>query len=231
MLRIPHLHTPPTHNRTCWCDSVVCLCEIMRHSPRMSIADYIQELDFLHEASNARRCAANLASPRSRVRGRVAVPEVLLPLSSHRVLTMEFVEGVKVCESVRKRVCKCVLCVCGAHQVYVCIRWLDGMGPWQVTDVKALREMGIAPHAVAQLVSQAFNEMIFTHGDVHCDPHAVCGFRPGTLLTKHTSTTDIVCAGQHARSASGGPGPRLEGGQRPWPVAAGTARPRAVQAD
>lgn len=42
-----------------------------------------------------------------------------------------------------------------------------------MTDIQALQEMGIAPQAVAQLVSQTFNEMIFIHGDVHCDPHAV----------------------------------------------------------
>lgn len=58
---------------------------------------FAQELDFLHEAANAKRCAANLVSPRSRVQGKVVVPQVLLPLSSHRVLTMEFVHGVKVC--------------------------------------------------------------------------------------------------------------------------------------
>lgn len=87
------------------------------------------------------------------MRGKVVVPEVLLPLSSHRVLTMEFIDGVKVC---------------GAHLLAACL-----LTKYQVTDIKALREMGIAPHAVAQLVSQTFNEMIFTHGDVHCDPHAV----------------------------------------------------------
>ena len=50
----------------------------------------------MHEAGNAARCAANLAAPGSRVRGRVAVPAVDTALSSHRVLTMEFIDGVKV---------------------------------------------------------------------------------------------------------------------------------------
>lgn len=35
------------------------------------------ELDFLHEAQNSARCAANLDSKRSRVRGRVAVSGTL----------------------------------------------------------------------------------------------------------------------------------------------------------
>ncbi|KAL4448834.1 hypothetical protein ABPG77_007551 [Micractinium sp. CCAP 211/92] len=54
------------------------------------------ELDFLHEAANSRRCAENLASRGCRVRGRVACPAVDLSRTSHRVLTMEYVEGVKV---------------------------------------------------------------------------------------------------------------------------------------
>ena len=32
--------------------------------------------------------------------------------------------------------------------------------------------MGFKPEKVAELVSRTFNEMIFIHGDVHCDPHA-----------------------------------------------------------
>ncbi|PSC76949.1 ABC1 [Micractinium conductrix] len=54
------------------------------------------ELNFLHEAANSKRCAANLACRRSRVRGRVVAPAVDLERTSHRVLTMEFVDGVKV---------------------------------------------------------------------------------------------------------------------------------------
>ncbi|KAF8067287.1 ABC1 [Scenedesmus sp. PABB004] len=94
------------------------------------------ELDFRHEASNAARCAANLASPRSTVGGRVHVPEVLPGLSAARVLSMEYIDGV------------------------------------QVTDRGGLSRLGVSPRALASLVSQTFAEMIFIHGDVHCDPHA-----------------------------------------------------------
>lgn len=41
------------------------------------------ELDFLHEAQNSARCAANLDSKRSRVRGRVAVGVALPPRKLH----------------------------------------------------------------------------------------------------------------------------------------------------
>lgn len=36
----------------------------------------------------------------------------------------------------------------------------------------AVQRLGVSPHSLAQLVSETFNEMIFIHGDVHCDPHA-----------------------------------------------------------
>lgn len=35
-----------------------------------------------------------------------------------------------------------------------------------------MQRLGVSPHSLAQLVSETFNEMIFIHGDVHCDPHA-----------------------------------------------------------
>ncbi|KAF6264636.1 ABC1 family-domain-containing protein [Scenedesmus sp. NREL 46B-D3] len=94
------------------------------------------ELDFNHEMANAERCRRNLNSAKSSVAKSVHVPHVHPQLSSARVLTMEFIEGV------------------------------------QVTDRPGLSQLGIAPGALAQLVSQTFNEMIFIHGDVHCDPHA-----------------------------------------------------------
>lgn len=54
-----------------------------------------------------------------------------------------------------------------------------------------LQEAGLRPQAIAQLVSQTFNEMIFLHGYVHCDPHAANLFvrvhkgRPQLILLDH----------------------------------------------
>lgn len=127
------------------------------------------ELDFLHEAANSARCAGNLASRASRVRGRVAAPAVDLARTSHRVLTMEFVEGVKV------------------------------------TDREGLAALGAAPAEVAALMAKCFNEMIFTFGDVHCDPHAA------NLLVR---ATPLPAASTHTSPSSnwkggdGGAAPR-----------------------
>lgn len=41
-----------------------------------------------------------------------------------------------------------------------------------MTDVAAIKGLGLSPHKVAKIISSAFNEMIFHFGDVHCDPHA-----------------------------------------------------------
>ncbi|KAH9702474.1 putative ABC1 protein [Citrus sinensis] len=49
------------------------------------------------------------------------------------------------------------------------MEFVDGA---QVNDVKSIRKLGIDPHEVSRLVSQAFAEMMFKHGFVHCDPHA-----------------------------------------------------------
>mmetsp|Transcript_33405 Transcript_33405/g.79191 ORF Transcript_33405/g.79191 Transcript_33405/m.79191 type:complete len:530 (-) Transcript_33405:81-1670(-) len=115
-----------------------------------------KELDFEHEAANAARCAANLASPRSAVGPQVVVPKYFLDRTSKRVLTMEFMEGV------------------------------------QVTDRDAMRRLGLRCGDVARLVAKTFAEMIFIHGDVHCDPHAANmlvrrgpGGRPELVLLDH----------------------------------------------
>lgn len=49
------------------------------------------------------------------------------------------------------------------------MEFIDGV---QVTDKEGLQRLGVSPRSLAQLVSETFNEMIFIHGDVHCDPHA-----------------------------------------------------------
>ncbi|KAB1217741.1 hypothetical protein CJ030_MR3G014849 [Morella rubra] len=48
------------------------------------------------------------------------------------------------------------------------MEFMDGA---QVNNVKAIQRLGIQTNEVAKLVSQAFAEMMFRHGFVHCDPH------------------------------------------------------------
>jgi predicted unusual protein kinase regulating ubiquinone biosynthesis (AarF/ABC1/UbiB family) len=56
------------------------------------------------------------------------------------------------------------------------MEFIDGL---RVTDTAGLEAAGISPRQLSQLVSKTFNEMIFTFGDVHCDPHAANLVRGG----------------------------------------------------
>lgn len=49
------------------------------------------------------------------------------------------------------------------------MEFIDGVG---VTDTAALAALGLSRRSVMLLVAETFNEMIFAHGYVHCDPHA-----------------------------------------------------------
>ena len=80
-----------------------------------------------------------------------------------------------------------------------------------------IEQLGFKPEKVAELVSRTFNEMIFIHGDVHCDPHAANLFlrkneatgqlqlvlldhglyRQVTLLCNLTSFSAVVPWSQH----------------------------------
>ncbi|KAJ1553791.1 hypothetical protein HK405_006878, partial [Cladochytrium tenue] len=96
----------------------------------------LAELDFCREADNADGTAARFAHRAASVR----CPTIRRDLSGVRLLTMEFVDGVKV------------------------------------NNVAGLLELGVRPRDVAVLVCDAFAEMVFCHGVVHCDPH------PGNML-------------------------------------------------
>lgn len=42
----------------------------------------------------------------------------------------------------------------------------------KISQVDAIRNLGLAPERVAHVLCEVFSEMIFCHGFVHCDPHA-----------------------------------------------------------
>ena len=63
----------------------------------------------------------------------------------------------------------------------------------EVTDRARLEQAGIQPGQVARIVSEAFNDMIFLFGDVHCDPHAANLFV--RKLHNKAGPPDTACAG------------------------------------
>jgi predicted unusual protein kinase regulating ubiquinone biosynthesis (AarF/ABC1/UbiB family) len=96
-----------------------------------------QELDFALEAENIERIAQNFADD-----PRVVFPEPVRELSTARVLTSTFVEGVKL------------------------------------TDVAALRALGVDTKDVARRLVRLYCQMIFVDGVYHADPH------PGNILVR-----------------------------------------------
>ncbi|KAI5083093.1 hypothetical protein GOP47_0002836 [Adiantum capillus-veneris] len=95
-----------------------------------------KELDFLLEAKNSEHCMNNFRTLSPHLVRWIYVPKVYRDLSTRKLLTMEFIEGVKV------------------------------------TDVKAIQKLGIKPNTISKIMNEAFADMIFRHGFVHCDPHA-----------------------------------------------------------
>jgi predicted unusual protein kinase regulating ubiquinone biosynthesis (AarF/ABC1/UbiB family) len=66
-------------------------------------------MDFRNEALNAQRMAALLAASDFGAARQLVIPQPLMELTTRRVLTMEWVTGVKL---TTLQVCVC-LCVCG----------------------------------------------------------------------------------------------------------------------
>jgi predicted unusual protein kinase regulating ubiquinone biosynthesis (AarF/ABC1/UbiB family) len=93
------------------------------------------ELDFINEGRNAERVARDLATQPQYV-----VPEIVWEHTSRRVLTMEYIDGIKI------------------------------------TDIHGMRAAGIDPKRVAQMLAEAYCEMLLVNGFFHADPH------PGNLM-------------------------------------------------
>jgi predicted unusual protein kinase regulating ubiquinone biosynthesis (AarF/ABC1/UbiB family) len=93
------------------------------------------ELDFINEGRNAERVARDLSGQPQYV-----VPAIVWERTSRRVLTMDYIDGIKI------------------------------------TDIPAMRAAGIEPVRVAQMLAEAYCEMLLVNGFFHADPH------PGNLM-------------------------------------------------
>ena len=72
------------------------------------------------EAANSKRCQANLDSKRSRVKGKVVVPKIEEGMVNHRVLVMEYVEGIKITDRSVARLITSVACFGHAQSLNPC---------------------------------------------------------------------------------------------------------------
>ncbi|RFU80498.1 abc1 domain-containing [Trichoderma arundinaceum] len=116
----------------------------------------MEETDFEHEASNAEKASRLIDSDPS-LRGRVYIPKVHRDLSTKRVLTTEWVDGVQLWEK-------------------------DTItAPYKPTSSPGLNSqpgLGLRLDDVMNTVIELFSKQMFTWGFVHCDPH------PGNILIR-----------------------------------------------
>ncbi|KAI6152704.1 ABC1 family-domain-containing protein [Pisolithus thermaeus] len=121
-----------------------------------------QELDFLQEARNA-VATAEFVATEPRLSGKVHIPRVYTEYSTRRVLTAEWVDGVRLSDrpGIRK--------LMGED---------DGIGlhpPHQSLEGVRLRG-GL--RAIMQTMVELFSAQMFSWGWVHCDPH------PGNIIIR-----------------------------------------------
>ncbi|EQL02580.1 ABC1 domain protein [Ophiocordyceps sinensis CO18] len=152
------------------------------------------ETDFVNEAKNSARMR-DLVNAEKSLRGRVYVPTVYQELTTRRVLTTEWIEGVRLWD-----------------QAAMTSRWLGGNGkgspgaksPLPPVDVEAARwelrtrplnekikperqewkgtrgrgGLGLSTKEVMTTMVDLFSAQIFKWGVVHCDPH------PGNIFIR-----------------------------------------------
>ena len=176
------------------------LCEAVR-----------QEADFRTEAKNAQLARRDLNPD-----PRFYVPAVHTSCSSKKVLTMEWIDGIKVraCESVclslslslslcvcvcalarsRARACVCA-CACMHARTHARTHAYSYVHPTcmltrvrgsKISDLTALQAAGLSSHTAAQLMVDLFSHQIFVSGFVHADPH------PGNLLIRRRPASSSV---------------------------------------
>lgn len=72
-------------------------------------------------------------------------------------------------------VCIPKICTKYSSQRVLTMEMMTGV---KVSDTESIKEMGLDLKDVAYTLSRAFNEMIFVHGFIHCDPH------PGNIFVR-----------------------------------------------
>lgn len=130
--------------------------------PVFFLVDYIsdhlrQELDFVQEAENARRTAEFVRADPNFAQ-RVHIPDVYAEYSTKRVLTAEWIDGVRLSD--REAVLRLV-----------------GEKP-PLPSAQPVRPLQGGAHAIMKTMVELFSAQMFSWGWVHCDPH------PGNVLIR-----------------------------------------------
>lgn len=150
------------------------------------------ELDFISEASNAQRTASLIASE-PRLVGKVHIPKVYPELSTKRVLTAEWIDGVRLSDrEALGRVVGEKLPEKGGGMFADTVHEEKKNGiPESMNHVKLKGGM----HAIMHTMVELFSAQMFDWGFVHCDPHPgniIIRARPGSSSSSKTSLKPVL---------------------------------------
>lgn len=149
------------------------------------------ELDFVAEASNAQRTASLVASE-PRLVGKVHIPKVYPEYSTKRVLTAEWIDGVRLSdrEALGRVVGEELPEKSGGMFADTAHEKKNGI-PESMYNVKLKGGMRAIMHTMVEL----FSAQMFDWGFVHCDPHPgniIIRARPGSPLSSKSSSTSVL---------------------------------------
>ncbi|KAL4076564.1 ABC1 family-domain-containing protein [Scleroderma yunnanense] len=136
-----------------------------------------QELDFLQEAQNATTTAGFIAAE-PRLSGRVHIPKVYSEYSTRRVLTAEWIDGVRLSDrtGIRK--------LMGEENL------ASGAPTKSVQSTLGDVRLKGGLRAIMQTMVELFSAQMFSWGWVHCDPH------PGNIIIRphprHSTRPQLV---------------------------------------
>jgi aarF domain-containing kinase len=138
-------------------------------------------LDFIREAENARKTAEFVANE-PRLRDKVYIPKVYPEYSTKRVMTAEWIEGIRLSD--REGICRLMgerppgLSTSPVHPMSstLLVSSPPSMTSYPKSPSKALLSGGV--NAIMQTMVELFSAQMFEWGWVHCDPH------PGNILIR-----------------------------------------------
>jgi aarF domain-containing kinase len=135
------------------------------------VSDHLRrELDFLQEASNALQTSQLIASE-PRLAKNVYIPKVYPSLSTRRILTAEWIDGVRLSDRAAIR------------------RMLDGDSRTLSTRNQSgspSRRLQGGVRFIMQTMVSLFSAQIFSFGWVHCDPH------PGNIIIRPNPSSPTI---------------------------------------
>lgn len=131
------------------------------------ISDHLRrELDFIQEAKNASQTAQFVASE-PRLASRVYVPKVYSELTTKKVMTAEWIDGVRLSDR------RGILRLMGEDDPHPATDQLSNVPPLGLT-----KPLHGGVKAILNTMVELFSAQIFSWGWIHCDPH------PGNIIIR-----------------------------------------------